>query len=132
MGNAYDALFINDIKDKKRHLLSLNKEKENIINNGFQSTEKIKSFSDCYESSDIDSATSFGSERDRRREMTREAARTKWNDGQILRFADLHPELHQNEDNVILKEKVINLSPSYYKSTKIFNLRLRCRATVWF
>lgn len=72
------------------------------------SDEKKKNFSDWYESSDIDSDTSFGPEKVARREEEREAARAKWNYDQILRFEHFFPDLHQpeNKETDVLKEKV--------------------------
>jgi hypothetical protein len=88
-GTAHDGMFIKDIKNKTRNLLSLDKEKENIA---IHSTGEKKSFSECYETSDMDS--SFGSEH-KRREEKREKERAKFNDAKILRFEDLYPDLHQ-------------------------------------
>ena len=72
---------------------------------------QTQTFSECYETSDMNS--SFGSERDRWREVKREEARAKFNDAQILRFEDMFSHLHQpklekkKKKNIVWKEKVI-------------------------
>lgn len=102
-----DAAFVKDIMNKKHRCLQmdpLNKKKDVPKTNIFSTN---KTFSDCYESSDIDSNTSFGSGKNRRREKAKETARAKWNDDQIIRFADLFPEFDQPE--VVAQNKKKNL-----------------------
>jgi hypothetical protein len=72
---------------------------------------QTQTFSECYETSDMNS--SFGSERDRWREVKREEARAKFNDAQILCFEDMFSHLHQpklekkKKKNIVWKERVI-------------------------
>ena len=106
-----DALFLNDIMKKKHHPLLKDEEdwQKDVPNT--KNSPKHKTFSECYESSDYDSNASCGSEKDRRREEAREAARAKWNDDQIIRFADLFPDLDkfklvsQKEEIGLIEEK---------------------------
>lgn len=107
-----DALFLKDIMHKKHHSLPKDeKDKQKDVPNTTISPTK-KTFSDYYESSDFDSNTSFGSEKDRRREKAKEAARDKWNYDQIIRLDDLFPEVDQpkvKEEICLIDEKVFDL-----------------------
>ena len=107
-----DALFLSDIMKKKHHPLLKDEEdwQKDVPNT--KNSPKHKTFSECYESSDYDSNASCGGEKDRRREEAKEAARAKWNDDQIIRFADLFPDLDkcklvsQKEEIDLIEEKV--------------------------
>lgn len=110
-----DALFLKDVMNKKHHSLPKGaKDKQKDVPNTTISPTK-KTFSDFYEFSDLDSNTSFGSEKDRRREKAKEAARDKWNYDQVIRLDDLLPELDQpkvvsqKEEIGFIDEKVFDL-----------------------